>query len=113
MLNTNDNVWDTDVAEGVVIIDIWAEWCGPCKDLADLLWAIEPDFPDVRIFTAKLEDNLKHARKLNVMTLPTLAFYIDGKLMDVTEGVPRSDQLIKAINHWRGVYEQMQLVIRV
>lgn len=109
MKNTNSRLWEADVAEGVSVVVVWDDWCRSCGPLKDLLVEIEPLYPDVKFFSAKLDDNYKHAYKLGVQTLPTLFFYINGKLMDEAEGARGRTDLVQRIEHWRAIAEKMAL----
>lgn len=84
--------FDTLTEKGEVLVDFFAEWCGPCKMLANILEEI--DYMEVlKVDTDKFP---KLAQKFGVMSIPTLCFYKDGLLMQKEIGY-RTPEEIKEI----------------
>lgn len=77
-----------------VMVDFWAEWCGPCKMIAPILDEIAQEF-DGRIKVAKLDvdSNNKTAGRYNIMSIPSLLFFKDGQLVDQIVGAMPKSQL--------------------
>ena len=66
-----------------VLVDFWAEWCGPCKMIAPHLDRIAEDYGDkIRIRKVDIEEERALAEKYRVESIPTLMFFKDGKLVD-------------------------------
>jgi thioredoxin 1 len=66
-----------------VLVDFWAEWCGPCKMIAPHLDRIAEDYGDkIRIRKVDIEEERGLAEKYRVESIPTLMFFKDGKLVD-------------------------------
>ena len=80
------------VAKGVILVDFFAEWCGPCKMLASILEEI--DYMDVLKVDADKFPKL--AMKFGIMSVPTLCFYKDGLMMQKEIGY-RTPEEIKEI----------------
>jgi thioredoxin len=82
LATVDDATFDEFVAsaEGPVVIDFWAEWCGPCKPLGDLLAEVagEHDGP-VRFAKVDIEDALRTAKRFDVQSLPTVLVLRDGE----------------------------------
>lgn len=63
-----------------VLVDFWAEWCGPCKMIAPVLDEIAADHPEsLRIGKINIDENLELARRFEVMSIPTLILFKDGE----------------------------------
>ena len=83
-----------------VLVDFWAEWCGPCKMIAPVLEEISKD-QEGRLTIAKLniDDNPEIARRFDVMSIPTLLLFKDGELVQRTVGAKGKMQLMADLEH--------------
>ncbi|MDQ0222972.1 thioredoxin [Streptococcus moroccensis] len=93
-----DATFAQDTAEGVVLIDFWATWCGPCRMQAPILEQLsqEIDESDLKIVKMDVDENPSTAREFGIMSIPTLMFKKDGQVVKQVAGVHTKDQ-IKAI----------------
>ncbi|CQR24115.1 thioredoxin [Streptococcus varani] len=85
-----------ETKEGVVLIDFWATWCGPCRMQAPILeqLAAEVDEDDLRIFKMDVDENPETARQFGIMSIPTLMFKKDGELVKQVAGVHSKAQIL-------------------
>jgi len=83
-----------------VIVDFWAEWCGPCKMIAPALEEIAkgPLADKMKIVKLNVDENPKTAAKYNVMSIPTLMVFKDGQLSSRQVGAAPKPQLEKWIS---------------
>ena len=81
------------IASGDIILDFYADWCGPCKMLAVELDSYVKENNDVNIYKINVDNNPEVARSYGIMTIPTLILYKDGKLVDKHIGYFTSDEL--------------------
>ena len=92
----SDDSFDTDVlkADGAVLVDFWAEWCGPCKTIAPALEEIAKEM-DGRITVAKvnIDDNPLTPQKYGVRGIPTLMLFRDGQVAATKVGALAKNQL--------------------
>jgi len=82
-----------------IIVDFWAEWCGPCKMLSPILEELSEEFSN-KIIVAKvnLDENQDLAAKFSIRSIPTLLLFKSGELLDQKVGLlPKSD-LVDWIN---------------
>ena len=79
----------TEVEKGIVLVDFYTEWCGPCKMLASILEEI--DYMDVLKVDADKFPEL--AMKFGIMSVPTLCFYKNGLLMQKEIGYRTPDEI--------------------
>jgi thioredoxin 1 len=81
--------WDADVlqATGVVMIDFWAEWCGPCRLVSPIVDELAKEYSGrVRIMKLNTDENPEVAGRYQIMGIPTLMFFKDGKVVDKLVG---------------------------
>ncbi len=88
----NENNFDENVTsqDGVVMVDFFATWCGPCKMLAPTIDEINEQRKDVKIYKVDVDKSMYLAGQYNVRSIPTLAFFKDGELRHINVGsLPR------------------------
>ena len=73
--------------DGLVVVDFWATWCGPCRMIAPVLDQLAKDFDGkVKIAQVDLDANQKSAMRFNARSIPMLLFFKDGKVVDQIVG---------------------------
>jgi len=100
VVKLTDATFDTEVlqADTPVLIDFWAEWCGPCRMVAPIIDALAEDY-DGRVKVAKLnvDENPQISRRFNIRGIPTLLLFKDGELKETAVGLrpkPQLEQLL-------------------
>ncbi|AER20657.1 TPA: thioredoxin [Streptococcus suis] len=93
-----DANFEVETQEGVVLVDFWAPWCGPCRMQAPILEQLagEVDEDELRIYKMDVDENPNTARQFGIMSIPTLLFKKDGQVVKQVAGVHTKNQ-IKAI----------------
>ncbi|MBQ7633229.1 MAG: thioredoxin [Alphaproteobacteria bacterium] len=89
-------------AKGLVLVDFWAEWCGPCRQLGPILEAIDNEIgKDVKIYKMNVDDSPEIAGQLGIRSIPTMYLFKDGKQVDVKVGLNTQS----AIQDWVQSYK--------
>ena len=97
---TKEN-FDASIAEGKVIVDFWATWCGPCKMLAPTIDAIATEYKD-RVVVGKVDvdENEALARRFGIMSIPTLFLFKDGEVVEKLVGYRLKTELEQLLNKY-------------
>ena len=78
-----------------VLVDYWAEWCGPCKMVAPILEEVAVDLSDkLTVGKVDVDENQELAAQLNIMSIPTLVLFKDGEVIDQAIGALSKAQLL-------------------
>jgi thioredoxin 1 len=84
--------------EKAVIVDFWAEWCGPCKMIAPLLDEIAKENAEsVKVAKVNVDENQSLSFKFNIRAIPSLLFFKNGQLRDQVTGMTSKKDLLGRI----------------
>ncbi|MBQ2897836.1 MAG: thioredoxin [Clostridia bacterium] len=72
---------------GTVLVDFWADWCGPCKMLSPILERVSASHEDAKICKINVDENPELAKKFQVMSIPMLVAFKDGEAVDTSVGL--------------------------
>ncbi len=101
IINVTDDSFDNDVlkASGPVLVDFWAPWCGPCKQIAPLLEEVAAEMGDkITIAKIDIDDNPNTPGKYGVRGIPTLTIFKDGNVQGTKVGAVNKGKLVDFIN---------------
>ena len=83
----------------VAIVDIWAEWCGPCKQLSPIIDEVSSELGD-KVLVGKMDAdaNLDFVKTLNVRNIPTILYYKNGEVVERTSGLKTKNEILSIVN---------------
>ena len=79
--------------KGVVVVDFWATWCGPCKMIAPIVEELDEEMSNVKFVKVDVDKNPQIANQYKIVSIPTLKIFKDGKLINTLIGFKTKDAL--------------------
>ncbi|WP_206609901.1 thioredoxin [Maribellus luteus] len=95
ILVLNNKNFKTATKKGVLLVDFWAAWCGPCKIIAPTLNEIADTQNDFRVAKVNVDHNQQLAQRYNVRNIPTMLIFRDGKEAGRIVGVKTKRAILK------------------
>ena len=112
-LTFTDQGWETDVlnSDVPVLVDFWAEWCGPCRMMGPTIDAVAKDYAGkVKVGKLNVDDNGAAAMRYNVRGIPTLLLFKGGKVVEQRVGAVGKGEVVKMIDAHVATEETAKMV---
>ncbi len=81
-------------ADQTVLLDFWAEWCGPCRMLSPVVDELAEELADVKVGKVNVDEEMELAQQFGVMSIPMLVVMRDGQLVDSQVGVQPKEAIL-------------------
>ena len=96
---TDNNYEEFEALGKPIVMDFWAQWCGPCKSLSPVVDQLEEEYADrVVIGKVDVDDNADLTEKFGIRSVPTLLFVVDGKVVDKAVGAVPKNEIVEKLN---------------
>lgn len=95
-LNLTEELFETEVfkSDKPVIVDFWADWCGPCQMLAPVIAEIAEEHPEIKVCKVNIDSEMELARKFNVMSIPFVAVFKNGEMTASSVGYQPKEKIL-------------------
>lgn len=91
-----NNDLDSEISEGLVLVDFYATWCGPCKMMHPVIDSVVKENSNLKVLKIDVDQNEELARIYGVMSIPTLILFKDGNMIEKKLGFTPKE----IINNW-------------
>ena len=95
---TDANIKDVIASGKPVVVDFWAAWCGPCKMMGPVIAELAENHPELVVGKVNVDEQPDLAAQFNVMSIPFIAAFKDGKMIKSSIGVKPAEELLSLFN---------------
>lgn len=94
---TNED-FNSEIKEGMVLVDFYADWCGPCRMLSPVIEELARELPDLKVIKVNVDEREDIAKMFGVMSIPTLILFRDGQMNKKQVGFIPKEVLMRWFN---------------
>ncbi len=95
----NEKNYKEKTEKGLVVVDFFANWCGPCRMMSPILEDVQKDMGEkVKIYKVDVDESENLARQFGIMSIPTILIYKDGEIVNKHIGLWMKDSMMEELN---------------
>ena len=99
--HANESNFNEMTGKGLVLVDFFATWCGPCKMLGPVLEDMASDRDSIDIVKVDIDESMNLARQYGIMSVPTLVLFKDGQVVAQTSGFQPKESIQQFIDNYK------------
>lgn len=101
VIEFTDETFKAEASQGLVLVDFWAPWCAPCREVAPIVEDLAEEYAGkVKVGKLNVDDHPEMTRSYRVMSIPTVMLFKDGELVEQLVGIkPKSDYVARIAKH--------------
>ncbi|MDL2211409.1 thioredoxin [Erysipelotrichaceae bacterium OttesenSCG-928-M19] len=100
LVELNSNNFDEEIKEGIVLVDFYADWCGPCKMIAPFIEQVANE-SDIKVGKLNVDLASDISNRYDVMSIPTIILFKDGAVVNQKVGFVTKDQILALVEEGR------------
>lgn len=99
MILTDESFEEVVKSNGLVLVDFWAEWCGPCRKVSPILDEISEEY-GILVGKLNIDENLVKTAEYSVSSIPTMVLFEDGIVVKTIIGAKPKHKMLEELSQW-------------
>ena len=93
LIHLQDENFKKEIKNGIVLVDFYADWCGPCKMVAPIIEELSQEKENVKFIKVNVDNNEEIAKEYGIMSIPTMIIFKDGKEINKNIGFATKEEI--------------------